>query len=272
MSSEAWSEASERGRPALRVERRAGCAVLTLDRPESLNSLGSPLVEALDEACAAIEDDPAVRGVLIRGSGRSFCAGGDLAEARRARASGPGGAGRYFATISAVLSRIERLPVPTVAVVHGWAVAGGLELVLCCDLVLAADTARFGDAHARCGLVPGGGGSVRLPRRIGVNRANWLTYTGESVSAATMQQWGLVAEVLPEGELWAGADRLAATLGRRSGAGLRAMKHLSDVGGRLAVDEALALEGAVCARHAESADAAEGFAAFADKREPGFAS
>jgi enoyl-CoA hydratase len=245
-----------------------GSVVWTLDRPAALNSLAPDLVAALDRACADVEDDPAVRSVVLRGRGRAFCAGGDLVTARAARDRGEAGA--YFATISAVLTRIADLPVPAVAAVHGCAVAGGLELVLCCDLVVATASTRFGDGHARYGLVPGGGGSVRLPRRIGAARARWLMLTGDDVSAATAERWGLVARTVADDGLDAAVDDLVATLGRRSRDGLRAMKHLLDAGADRSVHDALAAETDACAWHTGSADAGEGMAAFAEKRAPRF--
>jgi enoyl-CoA hydratase/carnithine racemase len=242
--------------------------VWTLDRPAALNSLSPDLVAALDRACADVENDPAVRSVVLRGRGRAFCAGGDLVTARAARDRGEAGA--YFATISGVLTRIADLPVPTVAAVHGWAVAGGLELVLCCDLVVATASARFGDGHARYGLVPGGGGSVRLPRRIGAARARWLLFTGEDVGAATAEHWGLVARTVADDGLDAAVGELVATLGLRSRDGLRTMKELLDAGADRGVDDALAAETDACARHTGGADAGEGMAAFAEKRTPRF--
>lgn len=254
----------------LEVVRTAGVVELVLSRPDALNSLSPDLVAALDRACADVEADDAVRCVVVRGSGRAFCAGGDLPTATAAEAAAPGGAARYFDSISAVLRRVERLPVPVVAAVHGWAVAGGLELVLCCDLVLATASARFGDAHARYGLVPGGGGSARLPRRIGVGPAKWLMYTAESVPAEQMRRWGLVNEVVPDDDLAAATARVTALLAARSPAGLRAMKLLVDAHADLTLDEALAHESRVSARHVAAGGAAEGWAAFAGKREPDF--
>ncbi|GAA4711333.1 enoyl-CoA hydratase/isomerase family protein [Pseudonocardia yuanmonensis] len=254
----------------LLVEHAAGVMTLTLNRPAALNSLAPSLVDALDEACAAIEVDDAVRVVLLRGSGRAFCAGGDLQAAMAAEAAEPGAAARYFDSISAVLRRIERLPMPVVAAIHGWAVAGGLEIALCCDLVVAADSARFGDAHARYGLIPGGGGSARLPRRIGSGPAKWLMYTAEPVSADQMQRWGLVQLVVPASDLEAAARGLAESLTQRSPQGLRAMKRLVDAQADHTLDEALALESKVSADHVASGGADEGWAAFAEKRQPDF--
>ncbi len=169
-----------------------------------------------------------------------------------------------------MLARIEAFPLPTVAAVNGFAVAGGLEFVLCCDIVVAAETARFGDGHARYGLLPGGGGSVRLPRRIGLNRAKYLMLTADTVSAATMMEWGLVVEVVEDRRLDAAAAALARSLAEKSPLGLARMKALLHDGLEQPADVALRAEQLACLIHAGSSDMAEGLQAFSQKRTPRF--
>jgi enoyl-CoA hydratase/carnithine racemase len=169
-----------------------------------------------------------------------------------------------------VLRRLEESPKPVVAAVNGVAVAGGLEIMLACDLVVAAESARIGDGHANYGLVPGGGGSVRLPARVGATRAKWLLFTGELVTAAVLRDWGVVNDVVPDDELVSTVDTLVETLATRSPLGIRRMKELVASAAALGHDEALAHELAVVVDHVDSYDYQEGLAAFVDKRAPRF--
>ncbi|GAA1386381.1 enoyl-CoA hydratase/isomerase family protein [Pseudonocardia kongjuensis] len=237
---------------------------VTLNRPERLNAIGPETVAALD---AALDDLPPQNRVLvIAARGRAFSAGGDLTAI--STLAGDDALERFHASISAVLRRIELLPVPVVAAVNGITVAGGLELVAACDIAVAAESATFGDGHPRFGLLPGGGGSVRLPRRIGVTRAKYLMFTGESVPAATMQAWGLVSRVVPDDALRPAVEELSGLLAARSRDGLARMKDLIDTGLESTPDDALAREQVVVGEHTGSADYHEGLAAFRERRAP----
>ncbi len=177
------------------VEQRGPALWVTLNRPAALNSLSLALAEELAAAIEAAEADATVRACILTGAGRAFCAGADLL------AIGDGTGGQTLAErlnlflppLGQAFNRIETSRLPIIAAVNGLTLAGGLELVLCCDLVIAAHPARFGDAHANYGLLPGGGGSVRLPRKIGEARAKHLMMTGGTISAAEMKEAGLAA-------------------------------------------------------------------------------
>ncbi len=245
---------------------------LTLNRPEALNAISATMMAELDDALGALAGRQTLAALVITGAGRAFCAGVDLKGARE-RVSGddPAAANaRFLERLKLLLLRIEQFPAPVIAAVNGLALAGGLELVLCCDLVLAANTAKFGDAHANYGLVPGGGGSVRLPRKIGVTRAKQLIYTGDFLAAETLAEWGLVNQVVADGDLTRAVADLVATLSSRSPTGLATMKRMVDQGRELGLDDALRHELALNAEHAASFDRAEGLAAFAEKRKPRF--
>lgn len=248
----------------LLVDHDGPVTTLTLNRPERLNAIGPDTVRALDEALDALPAENRV--VVLAARGRAFSAGGDL-QAVSGLAGGDA-LERFHASITAVLRRIETLPVPVVAAVNGLAIAGGLEIVAACDLAVAAESATFGDGHATYGLLPGGGGSVRLPRRIGVTRAKYLMYTGATVPAATMERWGLVSRVVPDAALPSAVGELAGVLAARSRDGLRRMKDLIDTGLELPVDKALEREQAVAAEHALSPDYREGLTAFRERRAP----
>lgn len=251
-------------------EIRDGALWLTLNRPAALNSITPGMVSRLREALAAAQDDDSVRAIVLTGSGRAFCAGADLKHVRETAAGDPRAVARFLDTVLALMAELEQSPRPTIAAINGLALAGGLELVLCCDLVVAARSARLGDAHANFGLLPGGGSSVRLPRKIGPTRAKYLLYTGEFLPAEDFVAAGLVNQVVDDDDLLAAAGRIVARLRNKSPLVLRRMKALVDDGLEQPVETALRLELLASEVHAHSHDMQEGLAAFEEKREPRF--
>ncbi len=248
-----------------------GVARIVLNRPGQLNAISPELLADLDRACEAIEGDSEVRAVTLTAAGRAFCAGADL-RAVQATVGDPERWAAFMRLWHRVFDRIEALPVPVVAGVHGLALAGGLELVLVADLVVMDETARLGDQHANFGLVAGGGGSQRLPRLIGARRAKELMLLGGWVDAAQALHWGLVNRVAPAGQIAAAAEALARELAGKSAAASRTAKRLVDQGLDLTLAEGLELERHLAAEHMRGADAAEGLRAFAEKRAPVFRS
>lgn len=246
-----------------------GIARITLDRPAQLNAISPELLEDLDRACALVEGDASVRVVTLTAAGRAFCAGADL---RAVRELSPDAArwSAFMGLWHRVFDRIEALPVPVIAGVHGLALAGGLELVLVADLVVADQAARLGDQHANFGLVAGGGGSQRLPRLIGARRAKELMLLGGWLGAAEALAWGLVNRVAPAGTVAAVVEEIAATLAAGSASANRTVKALVNRAFDAELGEGLALERRLVALHMRSADAAEGLRAFAEKRKPVF--
>ena len=246
-----------------------GIARIVLNRPAQLNAISPALLEDLDRVCEAIESDPAARAATLTAAGRAFCAGADLRVVRET----VGDSARWSAFMSLwhrVFDRIEALPVPLVAGVHGLALAGGLELVLVADLVVMDETARLGDQHANFGLIAGGGGSQRLPRLIGARRAKELMLLGGWVDAPQALSWGLVNRVAPAGQVDEAVMALARELASKSVVASRVAKRLVDRGLDLTLQEGLALERRMAGEHIRSADAAEGLRAFAEKRAPLF--
>lgn len=255
----------------LTTDMREGALWLTLNRPAAMNSLTPAVLSAINEALDAAVHDAAVRSVVLTGTGRAFCAGADLKYVRAQTAGGGAAAtSRFLDEVAATMNRLEQYPMPVVAAVNGLALAGGLELVLCCDLVVAARSARLGDAHANYGLLPGGGGSVRLPRKIGPTRAKYLMFTADFVPAAELVAAGLVNFVVDDAELVAAVDDVCRKIASKSRPGLRAMKQLVDDGLQQPVQTALRLELLASALHAHSNDQKEGLAAFEEKRRPEF--
>ncbi|RZF59152.1 enoyl-CoA hydratase/isomerase family protein [Sphingomonas populi] len=251
------------------VETRAGAIWVTLNRPAALNAITPDVIAGINAALDLV-DDPSIIAVVLMGTGRAFCSGADLKFVNRTSQSEEGATAQFLKSLLAMMARLEACPRPVIAAVNGLALAGGLELVLCCDLVIAARSSKLGDAHGNFGLIPGGGGSVRLPRKIGPTRAKYLMFTGEFLPADELIACGLVNEVVDDADLTAAAERLVAKLASKSSLVLRRMKTLVDNGLEQPQDVALRFELLACELHTHSHDMKEGLSAFQEKRKPVF--
>ncbi len=248
------------------------CVRLTLARADKLNPLDWTTVRELKDAVAAIEARTDVSAVIITGRGRSFSAGGDL-DGYLELYRHPDKFAAFLADFFQMLSAIEASSKIYVAAVNGLCIAGGLELLLACDLAIAASSARIGDGHLNFGQLPGAGGSQRLPRAIGLRRAKHLILTGDLLSANEAQRIGLVNEVVPDTELDAAAEALVARLGQKSRVGLRGAKHLANLSLTTELAAGLQQEIDFVHRYATTEhDATEGLVAFKEKRKPVFSS
>jgi enoyl-CoA hydratase/carnithine racemase len=255
----------------IKFERRGAVAWITLHRPRAMNALSPELVEELGRAVAFAEGDAAVRALVVTGSPPAFCAGADLKFIGGEVGASFGAALEVFVDqIGPVFNALEGSRLPTIAAVNGLALAGGLELVLCCDLVVAAESAKIGDAHANYGLLPGGGASVRLPRKIGPTRAKYLLYTGEFLPAADLVECGLVNRVVPDADLETAVQRIAESIAQKSPLSIRRVKRLVDDAVDQPLHSALRQEASAIIVHAQSQDMREGLAAFNEKRKPKF--
>jgi enoyl-CoA hydratase len=219
-----------------RDEPMPGICRLTLNRPTRHNALSRELVAALLAAFEAVDKDDGVRVVVLRGAGRSFCAGADLDEHFVAAESRPD-IGR-----SGLWERIEQLRVPVIAAVQGWAVTGGFLLAYSCDLIVAAESARFRDTHAALGLLPTGGESQRLPRLVGLALARELMFTSRPLPADEALHAGLVTRVVPDAELDDASLDLAGQISAASPRSVRALKRLINEGARTDFAGGLRLE------------------------------
>jgi enoyl-CoA hydratase/carnithine racemase len=250
------------------AELRGTVLWVTLSRPEAMNALSHDVLDGIEAALERSLDSEA-RCVVITGQGRAFCAGADLKFVNSALED-PTALAEFLARASGVFSAVERHPLPVVAAINGTTIAGGLELALACDFIVAVESASIADGHATFGLFPGAGGAVRLPRRIGASRAKLLLFTGHSRSARELEGWGLVDVVAPDDGLGATVQELCDELTRRSPVGLRRMKQVVSDQDSLPVDRGLRMEFDACVAHLRTADVAEGLAAFAEHRAPVF--
>jgi enoyl-CoA hydratase/carnithine racemase len=252
----------------VKVERDGAVGIVTIDKPP-VNALSAGVIAELDEAFDELAADEAVRAVVLRGAGeRAFVAGADISEfpslgdevAEEGSARG----------IQKLADRIETFPKPVVVAIHGWCLGGGLETALACDIRIAAEDAQLGQPEIKLGLLPGGGGTQRLPRVVGPGRAAWLNMTGDPIPAAQAYEWGLVERVVPREQLLDAALELARTLAERSPHALAVIKELARETRDLPIAEGLRREAKAFARCLGSEDGQEGVAAFLEKRQPQF--
>lgn len=253
------------------VEGREGAVgIIELARPEKFNCLSLAVHAGIEAAMNGFEKPGCgVRAVLIRAQGKHFCTGADLDEVKGLR-SDPAKIDNFIRYGHAVLQRLEASPLPVVAACQGLTLAGGSELMMACDVVFASTDFRIGDQHAQYGLVPGWGGSQRLPRIVGLRRALDLFYSARWIDAPTALQWGLVNYVVEPDKLGEAAMAYCAQLATRSSGGLATMKRLARQGMDQSLGGGLKLEQDVMATELMNDDVSEGLAAFAARRPPVF--
>ncbi|HUG42553.1 MAG TPA: enoyl-CoA hydratase-related protein [Longimicrobiales bacterium] len=252
----------------IRVERRDGRATVTVNRPDKLNALNAATVGELDAAFRELAGDDAVRGVIITGEGeKAFVAGADIGELAR---MGPITGIDVSRQGSHAFRRLERIGKPVLAAVNGYALGGGMELALACHLRIASENARFGLPEVKLGIIPGYGGTVRLPRVVGRGRALELILTGEMITAARAYEIGLVNRVVPQDQLMTAAEQLLETILRNGPIALRFALEAVDRSLETGIEEGLGLESHLFGLLASTEDMREGMAAFIEKREADF--
>jgi enoyl-CoA hydratase/carnithine racemase len=254
----------------IKLEKEKAAATIRLNRPDALNALSLELLEEFSHAVSSVEQDESLKALVVRGEGRAFCAGADLMFFDSVH-EGLARLNPYLQRLNGCLFQLEELPIPAIAVVHGFALAGGLELMLACDLAIAATDAHLGDQHANFGLIPGGGSTQRLPRRIGMQRAMELLTTGRWLSGTEAAEWGLVLRAVPPDVLDEELEKLLALLRGKSRTGLGWIKQVTQRGKDLPLKDGVALEGSAFVQHfATSSHPWEGIKAFKEKRQPEF--
>ena len=252
----------------LLYSKEEGIGIVTINRPAALNALSTEVYSELHELFQEIEDDQDVRVVIITGSGeKAFVAGADIADMKprdtvQVRS--------FAATGRSAADRIYSLSKPVIAAVNGYALGGGLELAMCCDLVIAAENARFGQPEINLAIIPGGGGTQRLPRLVGMTRAKELIYTGDMIDANTALAWGLVNKVVPAENLMAEARELARKLLSKSSIALARAKKAITTGVNMDLASGIDLEEQCFALCFGTEDQKEGMGAFLEKRKPQF--
>jgi enoyl-CoA hydratase len=255
----------------VKTELEGPVAVVTIDHPP-VNALSAPLLEQLEPEVDRLDEDDTVRAIVLVGAGeRAFVAGADISEfpsLREAAAEAQeAGSARGIQKLG---HRMDAARTPFVAAIQGFCLGGGLELAMCCDVRVASEDAQLGQPEIKLGLIPGGGGTQRLPRLVGVGRAMLLNLTGDFVDAKTAYDWGLVERVVSREELRDAALAIARTIASRSPVSVGILRELARTTRDLPLEEGLRREADGFRRCLESEDGAEGVAAFLEKREPNF--
>jgi enoyl-CoA hydratase len=244
--------------------KKDGIGTVTLNRPDKLNALNSTVYKELYDVFQAIENDPDVRVVILTGAGdRAFCAGSDIAEMQN---MGPLEIQKFMTTIRQASDFIYALTKPTIAAVNGYALGGGCELSMCCDIRIASEKARFGQPEITLGLIPGASGTQRLPRLIGAAKAKEMIFTGNLIDAATALNLGLVNKVVPPEKLMEEALALATKLAGLSGPVLAMAKMAINTGLDTDMASGLNMEAKCNALCFATEDRREGMDAFLEKR------
>lgn len=239
-----------------------GVALVTLDQPKALNALSYALLAELDAALAALDADPGCRAIVITGAGeRAFAAGADVRELSTETT-----ASLHEADPFSAVDRVATLATPTIAAVRGFALGGGCELAMACDMLVAGDDARFGQPEVLIGVIPGAGGTQRLARAVGKARAMELVLTGRRIDAAEADRLGLVTKVVPAAETVAQALALAATIASMPPLAVRAAKAAVSAAAELPLAAGIRHERDLFEALFRSEDQREGMAAFLDKR------
>lgn len=252
-------------------EVRASGAWIRLNRPDAMNAMTVEVFDGILDGLRRAREDEAVRAVVLTGTGKAFCAGADLKEIVSYRGEKlVQGHRDFLAHAKTMFDAIEAFPKPVISAVNGLALAGGLELILCGDLVIASETAKIGDAHANFGILPGGGASVRLPRTVGPTMANYLFFTGEFLPAARLVACGLVNEVVAPDALETRVAEIVEVIATKSPLGLSRLKQLVSDGLAQEVPTGVRLELLASEAHAHSHDFVEGLTAFSEGRPPVF--
>jgi enoyl-CoA hydratase len=250
------------------TEISEGIFTVTLSRPKALNALDRATLEDLDRAVGETEDNGDVKALIITGAGeKAFVAGADIAEMSKFTAL----EGREFGMLGQrVFSHIENSDKPVIAAVNGYALGGGSELALCCDIRIASENARFGQPETNLGIMLGFGGTQRLPRLVGKGMAKYIILTGETVSAAEALRIGLVEEVVPAGRLIERAREIAKAIIKKAPIAVRIAKRAINLSGNVDLVSGMSYEAEAFATTFATSDRIEGMRAFLEKREPFF--
>lgn len=252
----------------IKCQADGGIALVTLNRPERLNAYSDQMLKEMERLIEGLEGDAAVRVVIITGEGRAFSAGADIHQ--WAEQGGQSAVHRTGRLAQRTFRRLERLEQVVLAAINGYAAGGGLELALACDLRIASEAALLALPEVKLGILPGAGGTQRLPRLIGAGRAKEMMFFGDFISAHQALLWGLVNRVVPQQELLPTAYDMARELSERPPLSLAMIKRAVNVGLEVDLDSGLDVENQGSRFLGGTEDRQEGIRAFVEKRKPRF--
>jgi enoyl-CoA hydratase len=248
----------------IRLSVEGNTAVVTVDRPKALNALNTATLEQLEEALASVAQKPEIRGLIVTGAGeKAFVAGADIAEMMNLNTEQ---SLAFAARGHRVFDALERLHCPTLAAVNGFALGGGCELALACDLIYASDNAKFGLPEVSLGIIPGFGGTQRLTRLVGRSRAKELIFTGDIVDAGRAKEFGLALDVVPAAQLVAHCRAVIGRIAKKGPLAVARAKRVIAVGSDLSLAAGNQLEREAFADLFQTSDRKEGMTAFLEKR------
>jgi enoyl-CoA hydratase len=251
----------------LTFSKEGHIGTITLSRPKALNALNTELLLELKDIINEISTDETIHVLIITGEGKAFVAGADITEMKNFNSTE---GLKYGELGAAVLRNIQRLKIPSIAAVNGFALGGGCELAMCCDLRIASENAKFGQPEVGLGITPGFSGCVRLSRLAGVAKARELIYTADIISAAEAEKYGLVNKVVPAEQLMSEAMEMAKKIASKAQLAVRYSKMAINRGFETDIETAIAFENQVFALCFSTEDQKEGMTAFVDKRKPEF--
>jgi enoyl-CoA hydratase len=251
----------------LKYRKEGHVALLTISRPKSLNALNAMVLIELGQAIDMVSEDSEVYALIITGDGKSFVAGADINDMKNYNSE----EGREWGELgSSVFKKIDMMKIPTIAAVNGFALGGGCELAMACDLRIASENAKFGQPEVGLGITPGYSGCVRLPRLVGIAKAKELIYTGDSISACEAEKIGLVNKVVPFEELIDSAMDMAGKIASKAQIAVRYSKMAINRGIETDLETAIVFENQIFALCFATEDQKEGMNAFVEKRSPNF--
>ena len=251
----------------IRYEKEGKIGIATINRPEALNALNSTVISELEQLIGEVEKDKDLGAFILTGEGRSFVAGADIGEQKpldltQGRKWGQRG--------SALMRRIEKLEIPTIAAVNGFALGGGCEIAMACDIILASEKAKFGQPEVGLGITPGFSGTQRLPRRVGIAKAKELIFSGKMIKADEAKEIGLVNAVYAPEALMDAAKEMAKSFTKNAPIAVKYSKACIDRGMQMDIDDGIALENELFAMCFATEDQKEGMGAFLEKRPANF--
>ncbi|RLB13511.1 MAG: enoyl-CoA hydratase/isomerase family protein [Deltaproteobacteria bacterium] len=251
----------------IRCEKENGMGWIRMNRPDKLNALNAYVFNEIEKSLMDFEEDDKIKVIVISGNEKAFCAGADVDPMANADIVT---AFKLTDQSQAVFKRLSLVGKPTIAAISGYALGGGLELALCCDFRIAAENAVFGFPEINLGLIPGGGGTQRLPRLVGEGRAMELILLGENINAQQAENWGLVNKVVPIENIEVECRKLANKLIEKSSIALRCAKNAIRTGGNVGIEDGLKIEQDAFCLLFGTVDQKEGIASFLEKRKPVF--